>query len=68
MDAQHLLIEMGLLILVIGITWPFLSRIGSGGFPTTSLFNAMAPRSISLSSPGLFISVVLNALFWQFNG
>jgi hypothetical protein len=33
MDAQRFLIGLGLVILVVGIMWPILSRIGLGRLP-----------------------------------
>jgi hypothetical protein len=36
MDMQRFLIGLGLVILVAGISWPLLSRVGLAGFPATS--------------------------------
>ena len=38
MDAQRLLIGLGLVILVTGIAWPILSRIGLGRLPGNIMF------------------------------
>jgi hypothetical protein len=36
MDLQRFLIGLGLVILIVGIAWPLLSRLGLGAFPATS--------------------------------
>jgi Protein of unknown function (DUF2905) len=38
MDVQRLLIGLGLVILVIGVIWPTLSRIGLGRLPGDIMF------------------------------
>jgi hypothetical protein len=51
MDVQRFMIGLGLVILVTGIAWPILSRIGLGRLPVISCFNGGVPRSIFLWSP-----------------
>ena len=67
MDMQRLLIGIGLVVLLAGIVWPFLSRIGLGRLPgdifvqrggTTFYFPVVA---------SIIISIVLSALLWLFN-
>ena len=64
MDIQRFLIGLGLVILVAGISWPLLSRIGLGRLPgdqrggTTFFFPLVTC---------MIISIVLSALFWLFN-
>jgi Protein of unknown function (DUF2905) len=38
MDPQRFLIGLGLVILVVGIMWPILSRIGLGRLPGDIMF------------------------------
>jgi Protein of unknown function (DUF2905) len=45
MDIQRLLIVMGLVILVAGIIWPILSRIGLGRLPGDVMFQRGAAFS-----------------------
>ncbi len=45
------LVILGLAILVIGVLWPYLSRIGLGRLPGDVVINGRAARSISRSSP-----------------
>jgi hypothetical protein len=67
MDAQRLLIGMGLLILVVGIVWPFLSRIGLGRLPGDIVIQREGATFYFPLVTCLIISVVLSALFWLFN-
>jgi hypothetical protein len=67
MDAQRLLIGMGLLILVIGIVWPFLSRIGLGRLPGDIVIERDGGAFYFPLVTCIIISVVLSALFWLFN-
>jgi hypothetical protein len=53
MDEQRFLIGLGLVILVTGIAWPILSRIGLGRLPGDIMFQRGG--------------AVLSALFWLFN-
>jgi hypothetical protein len=67
MDAQRLLIGMGLLILVMGIAWPFLSHIGLGRLPGDIVIERDGATFYFPLVTCLIISVVLSALFWLFN-
>jgi hypothetical protein len=51
MDIQRLLIGFGLVILVAGIAWPVLSRIGLGRLPGDIMFQRGGTTSIFLWSP-----------------
>ena len=64
---QRLLIGIGLALVLAGIAWPLLSRIGLGRLPgdimvqrgTTSFYFPLATCIV--------ISIVLSALMWLFN-
>jgi len=64
---QRLLIGIGLALVLAGIAWPLLSRIGLGRLPgdimvqrgTTSLYFPLATCIV--------ISIVLSALMWLLN-
>ena len=64
---QRLLIGIGLALLLAGIAWPLLSRIGLGRLPgdimvqrgTTSFYFPLATCIV--------ISIVLSALMWLLN-
>jgi Protein of unknown function (DUF2905) len=67
MDAQRLLIGLGLVILVTGIAWPILSRIGLGRLPGDILFQRGVTTFYFPLVTCIVISLVLSALFWLFN-
>jgi hypothetical protein len=64
MDISRFLIVLGLAILVAGLLWPFLSRIGLGRLPGDIVIER---ENFSLYIPlatGLLISLVLSAVLW----
>jgi hypothetical protein len=64
---QRLLIVLGVALLLAGIAWPFLSRIGLGRLPGDI---AIQRGNTSFYFPILtciLISIVFSALMWLFN-
>jgi len=67
MDIQRFLIGLGLVILVIGVMWPLLSRVGLGRLPGDIMFQRGGATFYFPLVTCLIISVVLSVLFWLFN-
>jgi hypothetical protein len=67
MDVQRLLIGLGLIILIAGIAWPLLSRIGLGRLPGDILVERGHTTFFFPLVTCVIISVVLSAVFWLFN-
>jgi hypothetical protein len=67
MDIQRFLIGLGLVILVAGITWPILSRIGLGRLPGDIVFQRGGATFHFPLVTCIIISTVLSVLFWLFN-
>jgi Protein of unknown function (DUF2905) len=67
MDVQRLLIGLGLVILVIGVTWPILSRIGLGRLPGDIVFQRGGATFYFPLVTCIITSTILSALFWLFN-
>jgi hypothetical protein len=67
MDLQRFLIGLGLVILVAGIMWPILSRIGLGRLPGDIMFQRGGATFYFPLVTCIIISIVLSALFWLFN-
>jgi hypothetical protein len=67
MDVQRFLIGLGLLLLVAGFAWPFLSRIGLGRFPGDILVHRGGTTFYFPIVTCVIISVVLSALLWLFH-
>ncbi len=67
MDMQRLLIGLGVLLLIVGIAWPLLARIGIGRLPGDIMFQRGGATFYFPLVTCIIISVVLSALFWLFN-
>jgi hypothetical protein len=67
MEVQRLLIGIGLVILLAGIAWPILSRIGLGRLPGDFMFQRGGAMFYFPLVACIAISVVLTALIWLFN-
>ncbi len=67
MDMQRLLIGLGVLILVAGIAWPVLSRIGLGRLPGDIVIERGGTTFYFPIVTCIVISVVLSVLMWLFN-
>ncbi len=64
MDAQRFLIGLGLVILIAGIAWPILSRIGLGRLPGDIVFQRGGVTFYFPLVTCILISIALSALFW----
>ena len=67
MDIQRFLIGLGLFILIIGVMWPILSRIGLGRLPGDIVLQRGDTTFYFPLVTCIIISIVLSALFWLFN-
>jgi Protein of unknown function (DUF2905) len=67
MDMQRVLIGLGLLLLVAGIAWPVLTRIGLGRLPGDIVYHRGGTTLYFPLVTCIIISVALSALLWLFN-
>jgi len=67
MDVQRFLIGLGLVILIAGIMWPILSRIGLGRLPGDILFERGGTAFYFPLVTCIIISLVLSAVLWLVN-
>jgi uncharacterized protein HemY len=67
MDMQRFLIGLGLVILIVGIAWPLVSRIGLGRLPGDIVIERGGTSFYFPIVTCIIISVVLSAIFWLFN-
>jgi hypothetical protein len=67
MDMQRFLIGLGLVILVGGLLWPFLSRIGLGRLPGDIVYQRGNATFYFPLATSILISIVLSLLLWLFN-
>jgi ribose/xylose/arabinose/galactoside ABC-type transport system permease subunit len=67
MDIQRLLIGLGVLLVIVGIAWPLLTRSGVGRLPGDIMFHRGGVTFYFPLVTCIIVSVVLSALFWLFN-
>ncbi len=61
------LIILGLTIAVIGLLWPFISKLGLGRLPGDIVIERENMRFYFPIVTSLLVSVVLSVLLWLFN-
>ncbi len=64
---QRLLIGIGLALVIAGIAWPLLSRIGLGRLPGDIMVQRGSTNFYFPIVTCIVISVVLSALMWLLN-
>jgi hypothetical protein len=64
---QRLLIGIGLALIVAGIAWPFLSRIGLGRLPGDIVIQRGSTSFYFPLVTCIVISIILSALMWLLN-
>lgn len=67
MDSQRFLIGLGLLILIAGLAWPVLSRIGLGRLPGDIIIGRGGTSFYFPIVTCIIVSLVISALFYLFN-
>jgi|SRR5579871_4027401 len=67
MDLQRFLIGLGLLILVAGLLWPLLTRIGLGRLPGDIMYQRGNATFYFPLATSIIVSIVLSVLLWLFN-
>jgi hypothetical protein len=67
MDMQRFLIGLGLVILVAGIAWPIITRIGLGRLPGDIMIQRGGTSFYFPIVTCIVISIVLSAILWLFN-
>jgi hypothetical protein len=67
MDMQRFLIAFGLIVLLAGLAWSWLGRIGLGRLPGDILIQRGGTSFYFPLVTCLLISIVLSGLFWLFN-
>ena len=66
MTMQRLLITLGIILLVVGLLWPWIQRLGLGRLPGDI---AIEKENFGLFFPittSIIISIVLTLLIWLF--
>jgi hypothetical protein len=66
MDIRRVLIVAGAILLVAGLLWPFLGRLGLGRLPGDIVIERQNFRFYFPLVTSLVVSVALTLLFWLF--
>ena len=66
MNVSRILIVAGVILLVVGLAWPFLARLGLGRLPGDIMVERGNFRFYSPLATSLVVSVFLTLLFWLF--
>jgi hypothetical protein len=61
------LILIGLLLVAVGLLWPWLAKLGLGRLPGDILIKRDNFVFYAPLASGLVLSVVLSVIFWLFN-
>jgi DUF2905 family protein len=64
---SRFLIVLGLLIVAIGVLWPFLARLGLGRLPGDIVFERGSFSFYFPLATCIIVSVLLSVVFWLFN-
>ena len=64
MDVMRFLIITGLILIIVGLLWPWLSRIGLGRLPGDIVIERENFRLYIPVTTAFIISVVLSLLLW----
>ena len=62
----RLLITLGILLVVVGLLWPWLSKLGLGRLPGDIMVERENGQFYFPLMTSLIISLVLSLLFWLF--
>ncbi|MCS4502856.1 DUF2905 domain-containing protein [Arhodomonas aquaeolei] len=66
MTVQRLLIGLGIALLVLGLVWPWLSRLGLGRLPGDILVRREGFTFYFPVTTSILVSVVVSILVWLF--
>ena len=67
MDVSRVLIGLGLVLLVAGLLWPVLTRLGIGRLPGDIAIERDGYSIYLPIATCLIVSVVLSLIFWLLN-
>ena len=66
MDIRRFLIVAGVVLVVAGLLWPWLGRLGLGRLPGDFLIERKNFQVYFPLSTSIVVSIVLTILFWLF--
>jgi hypothetical protein len=66
MNIPKLLIVIGVILVAVGLLWPFLSKLGLGRLPGDIVVEKENARFYFPITTSIIISIILSILFWLF--
>jgi uncharacterized membrane protein len=66
MSFPRLLITLGIVLVVVGLLWPWLTKLGLGRLPGDIVVEWEHSRFYFPLTTSLLISLILSLLFWLF--
>jgi len=63
---QRILISVGLLIALIGLLWPWISKLGLGRLPGDLIIDKPGFKLFAPFTTMIVVSVILSLLIWLF--
>lgn len=66
MNTSRLLIGIGVVVIVLGLLWPWLQRLGLGQLPGDIVVERGNMRFYFPLTTSIIISIILTLLFWLF--
>jgi uncharacterized membrane protein len=67
MSIQQVLVAFGLVLVALGILWPFISKLGLGSLPGDIIIERKNFRFYLPLTTSLLISLVLSLVYWLFH-
>ena len=66
MNLSRLLIVIGVVLVAVGLLWPWLSKLGLGRLPGDIVIERENARFYFPITTSILVSIVLSLLFWLF--
>jgi ribose/xylose/arabinose/galactoside ABC-type transport system permease subunit len=63
---SRILITLGVVLIIVGLAWPWLSKLGLGRLPGDIVIERENSRIYFPITTSILISIVLSLLFWLF--
>jgi len=66
MNLPRLLIVIGVVLVAVGLLWPWLSKLGLGRLPGDIVIERENARFYFPITTSIIVSIILSLLFWLF--
>lgn len=66
MSVSRALITLGIILVIIGLLWPYLTKLGLGRLPGDIVVEREHSRFYFPITTSIIISLILSLLFWLF--